>query len=80
MIYHLHDPNSNLEGIGDSKMSPVVRPAGNVIRVSVVPRKVTVKIGDAANWWRGCRDKNRLKMANIPVRLVLSRVHVKSGV
>ena len=32
-------------------------PAGDV---SVVPRKVTVKIGDAENW-RGCRDKNRLK-------------------
>ena len=43
-------------------------------RVSVVPRKDTVKIGDAENWWRGCRDKNRLKKAKIPVRLVLTRV------
>ena len=28
--------------------------AGDVTRVSVVPRKVTVKIGDAEN--RGCRE------------------------
>ena len=40
-------------------------------RVSVVPRKVTVKIGDAENWWCGCRDKNRLKKTKIPVCLVL---------
>ena len=33
-------------------------PAGDVTRVSVVPRKVIVKIGVAENWWRGCRDKN----------------------
>ena len=49
-------------------------------RVSVVPGKVRVKIGDAENWWRECQDKNRLKKANIPVRLVLSRVHFKFGV
>ena len=55
-------------------------PAGDVTRVSVVPRKVTVKIGDAENWWRGCRDKNRLKVANIPIRLFLSRVPFRSGV
>ena len=36
-------------------------PAGDVTRVSVVPRKVTVKIRDTENWRRGCRDKNRLK-------------------
>ena len=34
-------------------------PAGDVTRISVMPRKVTVKIGDAENWCRGCRDKNR---------------------
>ena len=49
-------------------------------RVSVVPRKVTVKIGDAENWWRGCRDKSQLKKAKSPVGLVLSRVPFKSGV
>ena len=38
-------------------------PAGDVTRVSIVPRKVTVKIGDAWNWWLGCRDKNRFKKA-----------------
>ena len=54
--------------------------AGDVTRVSVVPRKVTVKIGDAENWWLECRDKRRLKKANIHVRLVLSRVSFKSGV
>ena len=27
-------------------------PAGKVTRVLVVPEKVTVKIGDAENWWR----------------------------
>ena len=46
-------------------------------RVSVVSRKVTVKIGDAEKWWLGCRDKIRLKKAKIPVRLVLSRVPFK---
>ena len=55
-------------------------PAGDVTRVSVMPRKVTVKIGDAENRCRGCRDKNRWKRATIPVRLVLSRVPFKSGV
>ena len=39
-----------------------------------------MKIGDAENWWRGCRDKNRLKKAKIHVRLVLSRVLFKSEV
>ena len=33
--------------------------AGDVTRVSVMPRKVTVKSGDAENRCRGCRDKNR---------------------
>ena len=33
-------------------------PAGDVTRVSVMSRKVTVKIGDAENRCRGCRDKN----------------------
>ena len=55
-------------------------PAGDVTRVSVVPRNVTVKIGNAENWWQGCRDNNRLKKAKIPVRLVLSRGPFKSGV
>ena len=55
-------------------------PAGDVTRVSVVPRKVTVKIGDAENRRRGCRDKNLLKKTKIPVRLVLSRVPFKFGV
>ena len=32
-------------------------PAGDVTRVSVMPRKVTVKIVDAEN--QGCQDKNR---------------------
>ena len=55
-------------------------PAGDVTRVSVMPRKVTVKIGDAENRCRGCRDKNQWKRANIPVRLVLSEAPFKSGV
>ena len=46
----------------------------------MVLRKVTMKIGDAENWCWGCRDKNRLKKANIPVRFILSRVPFKSGV
>ena len=33
--------------------------AGDVTRVSVMPRKVTVKIGDAENRCGGCRDKKR---------------------
>ena len=53
-------------------------PAGDVTRVSVVSRKMTVKIGDAENWWRGCQDKNGLKKAKIPARLVLSRVPFQS--
>ena len=57
----------------------IINPAGDVTRVSVVPRKVTVKIGDDENWWRGCRDKNRLKKAKNPVSLDLSRVPFKSG-
>ena len=58
----------------------IYQPAVDVIKVSVVPRKMTVKIGDVENWWRGFRDKNRLKKAKFPVCLVLSRVHFKSGV
>ena len=34
-------------------------PGGDVTSVSVMPRKVKVKIGDAENRCRGCRDKNR---------------------
>ena len=34
-------------------------PARDVTRVSVMPGKVTVKIGDAENQCRGCRDKNQ---------------------
>ena len=49
-------------------------------RVSVMLRKVTVKIGDAENRCRWCRDKNQWKRAKIPVRLVLSRVPFKYGV
>ena len=55
-------------------------PAGDVTRVSVMPRKVTVKIGDAENRCLWCRDKNQWKRANIPLRLVLSRVPFKSEV
>ena len=36
-----------------------IHPAGDATKVSVMPRKVTVKIGDAENRCRGCRDKNR---------------------
>ena len=57
-----------------------MHPAEDVTRVPVVQRRVTVEIGDAENWWLGCRDKNRLEKAKIPVRLVLSRVLFKSGV
>ena len=46
----------------------------------MMPRKVTVKIGDAENRCLGCRDKNQWKRANFSVRLVLSRVPFKSGV
>ena len=37
----------------------LIHPAGDVNRVSVMPRKVTVKFGDAENRCLGCRDKNR---------------------
>ena len=30
-------------------------------RVFAVPGKVTMKLGDAKDRWRGCRDKNRLE-------------------
>ena len=39
------------------------RTAGDVTGVIVVPRRVTVKIGDAENRWRGCRETNRLNKA-----------------
>ena len=39
----------------------LIHPAGDFTRVPVMPEKVTTKIGDAENWWRGCQDKNRLK-------------------
>ena len=32
-------------------------PAGDMTTVSVVPRKVTVKIGDAENWCRNAEIK-----------------------
>ena len=35
-------------------------PAVDVTRVSAVPAKETVKIDDAKNRWRGCRNKHRL--------------------
>ena len=54
-------------------------PAGDVTRVSVMPRKVTVKIGDSENRCRWCRDKNQWKRTKILVRLVLYRVPFKSG-
>ena len=44
-------------------------PTGDVTRVFVVQGKVTVKIGEAENWWRGYRDNNQLKKANISVVL-----------
>ena len=62
------------------RMLRVTHPAGDVTRASLVPRKVTEKIGDAENWWRGFRDKNRLKEVKTPVRLVLSREPFKPGV
>ena len=34
-------------------------PAGDVTRVSVMPRNVTVKIGGAENRCQGCGDKNQ---------------------
>ena len=34
-------------------------PAGDVTRVSVMLRKDIVKIGDAENRCRGCRDKSQ---------------------
>ena len=37
----------------------IYHPAGDMTRVSVMPRKDTVKIGDAENRCRGCRDKHR---------------------
>ena len=43
----------------DFLLSEPLHPAGDVTRVSVMPRKVTMKIGDAENRCRGCRDKNR---------------------
>ena len=49
-------------------------------RVSVMPRKVTGKIGDAENRCQGCRGKNQWKKAKIPVWLVLSWVPGKSRV
>ena len=58
----------------------LIHPAGDVTRVSVVPRKLTVEIVDAKNRWRGCRDKNQFKKTKLPARLVLSRVPFKSGV
>ena len=51
-----------------------IHPAGDVTRVSVMPRKDTVKIRVAENRCRWCRDKNRWKWAKVPVRLVLSLV------
>ena len=40
-----------------TKIPPLKHPAGDVTRVSVMARKVTVTIGDAENRCRGCRDK-----------------------
>ena len=40
------------------KITYLFHPAGDVTRVSVMLRKVTVKIGDAENRYGGCRDKN----------------------
>ena len=58
----------------------LLKPPCRKCNVFVMPRKVTVKIGDAENQCRWCRDKTQWKRANIPVRLVLSRVPFKSGV
>ena len=38
-----------------------IHSAGDVTWASVMPRKVTVNIGDAENRYRGYRDKNRLR-------------------
>ena len=35
--------------------------AGDVTKSFCSAEKVTIKIGDAEIWWRGCRHKNRLK-------------------
>ena len=35
----------------------LIHPAGDVTRVSVMPRKITVTIGDAENRCRGCEIK-----------------------
>ena len=53
-----------LFGNGHTSWGPI-HATGDVTRVSVVPRKVTVRIGNAEIWWQGCRDKNRLKKQNI---------------
>ena len=55
------------------------RTAGDVIGVFVVPRKVTVKIRDAENWWRGCRETNRLNKALIIAQDGSIRQHSVSG-
>ena len=76
--------NRKLQGMPQSQTAAKPRhqehPAGDVTRVSVMPRKVTVKIGDAENRCRWCRDKNQWKRAKLYVRLVLSWVPFKSGV
>ena len=58
----------------------LLHPAGDVTRVSVMQRKVTVKIGDAEKQCRRYRDKNRWKRAIVPVSLALSRVSFKSAI
>ena len=55
------------------KTQAVFHPAGVVITVFAVPGKVTVKIGDAENRWRGYWYQNRLKRAKIsPIQSILS--------
>ena len=45
------------------------RTAGDMTRVFVVPRRLTVNIGDAENRWRGCRETNRSNNALISFNL-----------
>ena len=49
-------------------------------RVSMMPKKVTVKIGDGENRCRGCKDKKAMKRDKISCLFILSRVPFKSGV
>ena len=57
LYYRLHSTGQFINHI---TVDGYAHPVGDVRRVSVVPGKVTVKIGDVENRWWGCWDKNRL--------------------